>query len=189
MIHSGEPSRLYVNSAVCHVPLRQGVTMSSKSPASNRKQNGNVKIAADQDVSEEELKQWNVIERTSEFLRRISKVTMNVPDQVRPVQQKLIMFYITLNNSVMTALGKAEELLVSAQNKSQDSPSAPFINVAVEQLKRATSELNNAMKRVSDLLETMNNEKDEAADATKQPDSPKTKKGFSRFSFKSKKQE
>jgi len=140
------------------------VTMSSKSPASNRKQNGNVKIAADQDVSEEELKQWNVIERTSEFLRRISKVTMNVPDQV---QQKLIMFYITLNNSVMTALGKAEELLVSAQNKSQDSPSAPFINVAVEQLKRATSELNNAMKRVSDLLETMNNEKDEAADATK----------------------
>jgi len=25
MIHSGEPSRLYVNSAVCHVPLRQGV--------------------------------------------------------------------------------------------------------------------------------------------------------------------
>merc|ERR1712058_99080 len=163
------------------------VTMSSKSPASNRKQNGNVKIAADQDVSEEELKQWNVIERTSEFLRRISKVTMNVPDQV---QQKLIMFYITLNNSVMTALGKAEELLVSAQNKSQDSPSAPFINVAVEQLKRATSELNNAMKRVSDLLETMNNEKDEAADATKSnnsgADSPK---GFSRFSFKSKKQE
>merc|ERR1719394_709933 len=111
---------------------------------------------------------------------------MNVPDQV---QQKLIMFYITLNNSVMTALGKAEELLVSAQNKSQDSPSAPFINVAVEQLKRATSELNNAMKRVSDVLETMNNEKDEASDATKQPDSPKTKKGFSRFSFKSKKQE
>merc|ERR1712154_146311 len=157
------------------------VTMSSKSPASNRKQNGNVKIAADQDVSEEELKQWNVIERTSEFLRRISKVTMNVPDQV---QQKLIMFYITLNNSVMTALGKAEELLVSAQNKSQDSPSAPFINVAVEQLKRATSELNNAMKRVSDVLETMNNKKDEAADATKSnnsgADSPKTKKGFSR---------
>ena len=51
----------------------------------------------------------------------------------------------------MTALGKAEELLVSAQNKSQDSPSAPFINVAVEQLKRATSELNNAMKRVGQL--------------------------------------
>jgi len=168
------------------------VTLKNR-PASNRKQNGNVKNAADQDVSEEELKQWNVIERTSEFLRRISKVTMNVPDQV---QQKLIMFYITLNNSVMTALGKAEELLVSAQNKSQDSPSAPFINVAVEQLKRATSELNNAMKRVSDLLETMNNEKDEAADATKsnksvnsEADSPKTKKGFSRFSFKSKKQE
>merc|ERR1719391_1083481 len=153
--------------------------MSSKSPASNPKQNG-------MDVSEEEIKQWNVIERTSEFLRKVSKDTMNVPDQV---QQKLIMFYMTLNNSVMTALGKAEELLVSAQNKSQDSPSAPFINVAVEQLKRATSELNNAMKRVSDVLETMNNEKDEAADATKQPDSPKTKKGFSRFSFKSKKQE
>merc|ERR1712058_174802 len=125
--------------------------------------------------------------RELQNFRRISKVTMNVPDQV---QQKLIMFYITLNNSVMTALGKAEELLVSAQNKSQDSPSAPFINVAVEQLKRATSELNNAMKRVSDLLETMNNEKDEAADATKSnsgADSPK--KGFSRFSFKSKKQE
>merc|ERR1719391_813331 len=136
--------------------------MSSKSPASNPKQNG-------MDVSEEEIKQWNVIERTSEFLRKVSKDTMNVPNQV---QQKLIMFYMTLNNSVMTALGKAEELLVSAQNKSQDSPSAPFINVAVEQLKRATSELNNAMKRVSDLLETMNNEKDEAADATKsEPDS------------------
>merc|ERR1712112_30641 len=148
--------------------------MSLKSPASSRKQNGNVKYA-DVDVTDEEIKQWNVIDRTSEFLRRISKVTMNVPDQV---QQKLIMFYITLNNSVMTALGKAEELLVSAQNKSQDSPSAPFINVAVEQLKRATSELNNAMKRVSDVLETMNNEKDEASDATKQPDSPKTKKGF-----------
>merc|ERR1719391_1795466 len=153
--------------------------MSSKSPASNPKQNG-------MDVSEEEIKQWNVIERTSEFLRKVSKDTMNVPNQV---QQKLIMFYMTLNNSVMTALGKAEELLVSAQNKSQDSPSAPFINVAVEQWKRATSELNNAMKRVSDVLETMNNEKDETADATKQPDSPKTKKGFSRFSFKSKKQE
>merc|ERR1712227_1111688 len=137
--------------------------MSLKSPASNRKQNGNVKYA-DVDVTDEEIKQWNVIERTSEFLKRVSKVTMNVPDQV---QQKLILFYMTLNNSVMTALGKAEELLVSAQNKSQDSPSAPFINIAVEQLKRATSELNNAMKRVSDLLETMNNEKDEAADATK----------------------
>merc|ERR1712227_495593 len=160
--------------------------MSLKSPASNRKQNGNVKYA-DVDVTDEEIKQWNVIERTSEFLKRVSKVTMNVPDQV---QQKLILFYMTLNNSVMTALGKAEELLVSAQNKSQDSPSAPFINIAVEQLKRATSELNNAMKRVSDLLETMNNEKDEAADATKsEPDSPKTKKGFSRFAFKSKKQE
>merc|ERR1712112_202627 len=152
--------------------------MSLKSPASSRKQNGNVKYA-DVDVTDEEIKQWNVIDRTSEFLQRVSKVTMNVPDQV---QQKLILFYMTLNNSVMTALGKAEELLVSAQNKSQDSPSAPFINIAVEQLKRATSELNNAMKRVSDLLETMNNEKDEAADANKsEPDSPKTKKGFSRF--------
>merc|ERR1712133_307348 len=130
--------------------------MSLKSPASSRNQNGNVKYA-DVDVTDEEIKQWNVIERTSEFLKRVSKVTMNVPDQV---QQKLILFYMTLNNSVMTALGKAEELLVSAQNKSQDSPSAPFINVAVEQMKRA-----------SDLLETMNNEKDEAADATKsEPD-------------------
>merc|ERR1712142_311907 len=148
--------------------------MSLSSPASSRNQNGNVKYA-DVDVTDEEIKQWNVIERTSEFLKRVSKVTMNVPDQV---QQKLILFYMTLNNSVMTALGKAEELLVSAQNKSQDSPSAPFINIAVEQLKRATSELNNAMKRVSDLLETMNNDKDEAADATKSnnsgADSPKT---------------
>merc|ERR1719391_529292 len=159
--------------------------MSSKSPASNQKQNG-------MDVSEEEIKQWNVIERTSEFLRKVSKDAMNVPNQV---QQKLIMFYMTLNNSVMTALGKAEELLVSAQNKSQDSPSAPFINIAVEQLKRATSELNNAMKRVSDLLETMNNDKDDS-DATSSvasdPDSEtnsKSKKGFSRFSFKSKKQD
>merc|ERR1712025_527772 len=135
--------------------------MSLKSPASSRKQNGNVKYA-DVDVTDEEIKQWNVIERTSEFLKRVSKVTMNVPGQV---QQKLILFYMALNNSVMTALGKAEELLVSAQNKSQDSPSAPFINIAVEQLKRATSELNNAMKRVSDLLETMNNEKDDS-DAT-----------------------
>jgi len=168
--------------------------MSLKSPASNRKQNGNVKYA-DVDVTDEEIKQWNVIERTSEFLKRVSKVTMNVPDQVGQVQQKLILFYMTLNNSVMTALGKAEELLVSAQNKSQDSPSAPFINIAVEQLKRATSELNNAMKRVSDLLETMNNDKDDS-DATSSvasdPDSEtnsKSKKGFSRFSFKSKKQD
>merc|ERR1719391_145265 len=158
--------------------------MSSKSPASNPKQNG-------MDVSEEEIKQWNVIERTSEFLRKVSKDTMNVPNQV---QQKLIMFYITLNNSVMTALGKAEELLVSAQNKSQDSPSAPFINVAVDQLRRATSELNNAMKRVSDLLETMNNEKDDSSDASStksksETDSAKSRTGFSRFSFKSKKQE
>merc|ERR1719391_1866503 len=158
--------------------------MSSKSPASNQKQNG-------LDVSEEEIKQWNVIERTSEFLRKVSKDTMNVPNQV---QQKLIMFYMTLNNSVMTALGKAEELLVSAQNKSQDSPSAPFINVAVDQLRRATSELNNAMKRVSDLLETMNNEKDDSSDASStksksETDSAKSRTGFSRFSFKSKKQE
>merc|ERR1712064_135527 len=159
--------------------------MSLKSPASSRNQNGNVKYA-DVDVTDEEIKQWNVIERTSEFLKRVSKVTMNVPDQV---QQKLILFYMTLNNSVMTALGKAEELLVSAQNKSQDSPSAPFINIAVEQLKRATSELNNAMKRVSDLLETMNNDKDDssvASDADSETNS-KSKKGFSRFSFKSKK--
>merc|ERR1719391_721421 len=158
--------------------------MSAKSPASNQKQNG-------MDVSEEEIKQWNVIERTSEFLRKVSKDTMNVPNQV---QQKLIMFYMTLNNSVMTALGKAEELLVSAQNKSQDSPSAPFINVAVDQLRRATSELNNAMKRVSDLLETMNNEKDDSSDASStksksETDSAKSRTGFSRFSFKSKKQE
>merc|ERR1712142_1214742 len=165
--------------------------MSLSSPASSRNQNGNVKYA-DVDVTDEEIKQWNVIERTSEFLKRVSKVTMNVPDQV---QQKLILFYMTLNNSVMTALGKAEELLVSAQNKSQDSPSAPFINIAVEQLKRATSELNNAMKRVSDLLETMNNDKDDS-DATSSvasdPDSEtnsESKKGFSRFSFKSKKQD
>merc|ERR1712018_1088525 len=164
--------------------------MSLKSPASSRNQNGNVKYA-DVDVSEEEIKQWNVIERTSEFLRRISKVTMNVPDQV---QQKLIMFYLTLNNSVVTALGKAEELLVSAQNKSEGSPTAPFINVAVEQLRKATSELNNAMKRVSDLLEKMNNEKDDSSDATptkskSETESPKSRTGFSRFSLKSKKQE
>merc|ERR1712243_460430 len=163
--------------------------MSLKSPASSRNQNGNVKYA-DVDVTDEEIKQWNVIERTSEFLKRVSKVTMNVPDQVGQVQQKLILFYMTLNNSVMTALGKAEELLVSAQNKSQDSPSAPFINIAVEQLKRATSELNNAMKRVSDLLETMNDKDDSdatssvASDADSETNS-KSKKGFSRFSFKS----
>ena len=61
------------------------------------------------------------------------------------------MFYMSLNNSVMTALGRAEDVLVAAQNRSQDSPSAPFINVALEQLKRATSELNNAMQRVGSI--------------------------------------
>ena len=63
------------------------------------------------------------------------------------VQQSLIKIYMNLNDSMMAALQKAETVISAAQDK-PETQSSPFINNALEHLKRATTELNSAMTRV-----------------------------------------
>ena len=62
------------------------------------------------------------------------------------VQHTLIDAYLSINNSMVKLMTKAETALSEAQDRNQ----TPFIDSALEQLKSATTELNNAMKRVSD---------------------------------------
>ena len=54
--------------------------------------------------------------------------------------------YLSINNSMVKLMNKAEAALSEAQDRNQ----TPFIDTALEQLKSATTELNNAMKRVSE---------------------------------------
>ena len=112
------------------------------------------------------------------------------------VQKTLIDAYLSINASMMKVMAKAETAISEAQDRNKESP---FIDSALEQIKSATSELNNAMKRVSekeffwesrhcnfhlfqisDLLETMNKSDVQGEDKSSENKSKKP----SRFSFK-----
>ena len=60
------------------------------------------------------------------------------------VNQTLIEVYMSINQSVLTTIQRAEVMIDVAQEKN----TTPFIDSALEQLKKATTELNTAMKRV-----------------------------------------
>ena len=60
------------------------------------------------------------------------------------VNQTLIEVYMSINQSVLATIQRAEVMIDVAQEKN----TTPFIDSALEQLKKATTELNNAMKRV-----------------------------------------
>merc|ERR1719266_1205965 len=90
--------------------------------------------------------------RTNEFIAKLTDMSAAMPDKVN---QTLIEVYMSINQSVLATIQRAEVMIDVAQEKN----TTPFIDSALEQLKKATTELNNAMKRVADLLETMNNEK------------------------------
>ena len=63
------------------------------------------------------------------------------------VQKTLIDAYLSINASMMKVMAKAETAISEAQDRNKESP---FIDSALEQIKSATTELNNAMKRVSE---------------------------------------
>ena len=63
------------------------------------------------------------------------------------VQKTLIDAYLSINASMMQMMAKAETAISAAQDRNKESP---FIDSALEQIKIATTELNNAMKRVSE---------------------------------------
>ena len=60
------------------------------------------------------------------------------------VNQTLIEVYMSINQSVLATIQRAEVMIDVAQEKN----TTPFIDSALEQLKKATTELNTAMKRV-----------------------------------------
>ena len=112
------------------------------------------------------------------------------------VQKTLIDAYLSINASIRKVMAKAETAISEAQDRNKESP---FIDSALEQIKSATTELNNAMKRVSekeffwesrhcnfhlfqisDLLETMNKSDVQGEDKSSENKSKKP----SRFSFK-----
>ena len=63
------------------------------------------------------------------------------------VQKTLVDAYLSINASMMKVMAKAETVISEAQDRNKESP---FIDSALEQVKIATTELNNAMKRVSE---------------------------------------
>merc|ERR1712038_325959 len=152
--------------------------MSYKSPSVTRKPAGrlNGRGGSEPEVRDDTL-DVTVIDRVQEYLKQISEITSKVPDQV---QKSLITLYLTINNSMMTALESADSLIRVAQDKTKDQ--SPLINTALEQLTKATGELSKAARRVQDLLEKIKEENETEA---KEEDS-KSRKGFSRFSLKKK---
>merc|ERR1712062_863365 len=152
--------------------------MSYKSPSVSRKPAGrlNGRGGSEPEVRDDTL-DVTVIDRVQEYLKQISEITCKVPDQV---QKSLITLYLTINNSMMTALESADSLIKVAQDKTKDQ--SPLINTALEQLTKATGELTKAAKRVQDLLEKC---KDENETEGKEEDS-KSRRVFSRFSMKKK---
>ena len=73
-----------------------------------------------------------------------------LPHTCPQVQKSLITLYLTINNSMMTALESADSLIRVAQDKTKDQ--SPLINTALEQLTKATGELSKAARRVGGLL-------------------------------------
>ena len=59
---------------------------------------------------------------------------------------------MSINNSLISTLAKAETAIAEAQDRSKSSSASPFINTALENLKHATTELTNVMKKVSENL-------------------------------------
>merc|ERR1712138_230393 len=103
------------------------------------------------------------------------------------VQQSLITLYMTINNSMLTALDKAEDVLNSAQNKERNAKLSPHLETALEKLKLASTELNKSLKRVGQMLQDM--EKDVAnskGNSGKSETKKEENKSTSRFSFKRK---
>ena len=68
------------------------------------------------------------------------------------VQQTLIDVYMSINTSLISTLAKAETAIAEAQDRSKSSSASPFMNTALENLKHATTELTNVMKKVSENL-------------------------------------
>jgi len=155
--------------------------MSSKSPINGRKPSSQqgTKVPG-VEMSPEERQRWDVVARAHELVAQMTKMSLNIPEKV---QQTLIDVYMSINNSLISTLAKAETAIAEAQDRSKSSSASPFINTALENLKHATTELTNVMKKVSDLLETMNTERqngETGAGVVKEP------KKVSRFSFKQK---
>ena len=59
---------------------------------------------------------------------------------------------MSINNSLISTLAKAETAIAEAQDRSKSSSASPFMNTALENLKHATTELTNVMKKVSENL-------------------------------------
>ena len=56
--------------------------------------------------------------------------------------------YISMNNTMLSAINSAENMIKLAQESNREGPLSPFINAGLEQLQRATMELAAAVKRV-----------------------------------------
>merc|ERR1712014_77711 len=128
--------------------------MSSKSLAGNKKPASRLNGVGSSDGTE-----LGVIEKVQDYLKTISNITSNVPDQV---QKSLVTIYMTINQSMMTALESAENIIKAAQDKTGDQ--SPLVKTALEKLTLATTELTKAAKKVQDLLEKIKdeNEKEES---------------------------
>merc|ERR1712173_547429 len=117
--------------------------MSSKSLAGNKKPASRLNGVGSSDGTE-----LGVIEKVQDYLKTISNITSNVPDQV---QKSLVTIYMTINQSMMTALESAEKIIKAAQDKTGDK-------TPLEKLTLATTELTKAAKKVQDLLEKIKDE-------------------------------
>ena len=62
------------------------------------------------------------------------------------VQKSLVTIYMTINQSMMTALESAESIIKAAQDKTGDQ--SPLVKTALEKLTLATTELTKAAKKV-----------------------------------------
>merc|ERR1719394_1875947 len=123
---------------------------------------------------------WNVVAKTSEFFQKLTKMSSDIPDQLKTmpaeVQHSLITLYMTINNSMLTA-----------QDKARNAKLSPHLDTALEKLKLASTELNNSLKRVGQMLQDM--EKDvtnSKGNSGKSETKKEENKSTSRFSFKRK---
>merc|ERR1711862_842387 len=161
------------------------MSVSSKSPNVGRKvaseTNGTNGSGPGVDMSPEERQRWDVVAKAHEFVAKINKLT---PEKLQKfqVQKTLVDAYLSINASMMKVIAKAGTVISEAQDRNKESP---FIDSALEQVKIATTELNNAMKRISELLETMNKSDVPGEDESSENKSFQ-KKPSSRFSFKKK---
>merc|ERR1711892_1229024 len=131
------------------------------------------------DTGSMEAEVWGMVNTAQDVARQLTEMTLAVPDQA---QEIITMIYISMNNTMLAALESAENMIKLAQDATKDGPFSPFINAGLEQLNIATVELANAMKRVSDLLEKLNREKQQEREKKKKEYESSRGKGYSRFS-------